>query len=309
MSKPNKNAFGLFASKVTSKYSIKDIERLSGIKAHTVRIWEQRYNILKPSRTDTNIRTYDDEDLKRILNISLLNNNGYKISNIAKLSDKELVDEVNKVLSTATKESLQVDTLVLCLLNMDEARFESTVNNSILQFGFESTIENVLFPFLRQLGNLWQVGLVSPAQEHYISNIIRKKLIVGLDRAQPANNPQAKTIILFLPDQELHELGLIYAHYLAKLRGHKCLYLGQSLPISELVTISEAVNPDVLVCILTGQMSNDNLQKLVEACTSNISKATLLMSGRLLFTEDYSRYFAGKNVRIFKDFNEYKQML
>lgn len=309
MSKPNKNAFGLFASKVTSKYSIKDIERLSGIKAHTVRIWEQRYNILKPSRTDTNIRTYDDEDLKRILNISLLNNNGYKISNIAKLSDKELVDEVNKVLSTATKESLQVDTLVLCLLNMDEARFESTVNNSILQFGFESTIENVLFPFLRQLGNLWQVGLVSPAQEHYISNIIRQKLIVGLDRAQPANNPQAKTIILFLPDQELHELGLIYAHYLAKLRGHKCLYLGQSLPISELVTISEAVNPDVLVCILTGQMSNDNLQKLVEACTSNISKATLLMSGRLLFTEDYSRYFAGKNVRIFKDFNEYKQML
>lgn len=309
MSKPNKNAFGLFASKVTSKYSIKDIERLSGIKAHTVRIWEQRYNILKPSRTDTNIRTYDDEDLKRILNISLLNNNGYKISNIAKLSDKELVDEVNKVLSTATKESLQVDTLVLCLLNMDEARFESTVNNSILQFGFESTIENVLFPFLRQLGNLWQVGLVSPAQEHYISNIIRQKLIVGLDRAQPANNPQAKTIILFLPDQELHELGLIYAHYLAKLRGHKCLYLGQSLPISELVIISEAVNPDVLVCILTGQMSNDNLQKLVEACTSNISKATLLMSGRLLFTEDYSRYFAGKNVRIFKDFNEYKQML
>ena len=309
MSKPNKNAFGLFASKVTSKYSIKDIERLSGIKAHTVRIWEQRYNILKPSRTDTNIRTYDGEDLERIWNISLLNNNGYKISNIAKLSDKELVDEVNKVLSTATKESLQVDTLVLCLLNMDEARFESTVNNSILQFGFESTIENVLFPFLRQLGNLWQVGLVSPAQEHYISNIIRQKLIVGLDRAQPANNPQAKTIILFLPDQELHELGLIYAHYLAKLRGHKCLYLGQSLPISELVTISEAVNPDVLVCILTGQMSNDNLQKLVEACTSNISKATLLMSGRLLFTEDYSRYFAGKNVRIFKDFNEYKQML
>ncbi len=309
MTKPNKNAFRLFASKVTSKYSIKDIERLSGIKAHTVRIWEQRYNILKPSRTDTNIRTYDDEDLKRILNISLLNNNGYKISNIAKLGDKELVDEVNKVLSSATKESLQVDTLVLCLLNMDEARFESTVNNSILQFGFESTIETVLFPFLRQLGNLWQVGLVSPAQEHYISNIIRQKLIVGLDRAQAANNPHAKTIILFLPDQELHELGLIYAHYLAKLRGHKCLYLGQSLPVSELLTISEAVNPDALVCILTGQMSNDSLQKLVEACTANISKATLLMSGRLLFTEDYSRFFAGKNVRIFKDFDEYKQLL
>lgn len=309
MEESNKNTFGLFTTKVTSKYSIKDIERLSGIKAHTVRIWEQRYDILKPARTDTNIRTYDDEDLKRILNISLLNNNGYKISSIAKLSDMELVDEVNKVLSSSSKESLQVDTLVLCLLNMDEARFESTVNNSILQFGFESTVENVLFPFLRQLGNMWQVGIVSPAQEHYISNMIRQKLIVGLDRVVPPKNPNQKTILLFLPDQELHELGLIYAHYLAKHRGHKCLYLGQSLPVSELLSISETVQPDLLVTILTAQMSESKLEILVDACTNGIPSASLLVSGRLLFTGDYSRYFSGKNIYIFKDFAGFKALL
>lgn len=309
MAELNKSPFGLFTNKLTSKYSIKDIERLSGIKAHTVRIWEQRYDILKPARTDTNIRTYDDEDLKRILNISLLNNNGYKISSIAKLSDMQLVDEVNKVLSSSSKESLQVDTLVLCLLNMDEARFETTVNNSVLQFGFESTVENVFFPFLRQLGNMWQVGIISPAQEHYISNIIRQKLIVGLDRVVPPKNPNQKTIILFLPDQELHELGLIYAHYLAKHRGHKCLYLGQSLPVSELLAISDTVQPDMLVTILTGQMSESNLEALVEACTNGIPKASLLVSGRLLFTGDYSRYFSGKNISIFKDFAGYKALL
>lgn len=309
MAELNKTPFGLFTNKLTSKYSIKDIERLSGIKAHTVRIWEQRYDILKPARTDTNIRTYDDEDLKRILNISLLNNNGYKISSIAKLSDMQLVDEVNKVLSSSSKESLQVDTLVICLLDMDEARFESTVNNSILQFGFESTVENVLFPFLRQLGNMWQVGIVSPAQEHYITNMIRQKLIVGLDRVVPAKNPNQKTIILFLPDQEMHELGLIYAHYLAKHRGHKCLYLGQSLPVSELLVISDNVKPDLLITILTGQMSEANLQTLVESCSSGIPNATLLVSGRLLFTGDYSRYFNGKNISIFKDFVGFKALL
>lgn len=309
MEELNKSPFGLFTKQLTSKYSIKDIERLSGIKAHTVRIWEQRYDILKPARTDTNIRTYDDEDLKRILNISLLNNNGYKISSIAKLSDMQLVDEVNKVLSSSSKESLQVDTLVLCMLNMDEARFETTVNNSVLQFGFESTVENVFFPFLRQLGNMWQVGIISPAQEHYISNIIRQKLIVGLDRVVPPKNPNQKTIILFLPDQELHELGLIYAHYLAKHRGHKCLYLGQSLPVSELLSISETVQPDMLVTILTGQMSESNLEALVDACTKNIPKASLLVSGRLLFTGDYSRYFSGKNISIFKDFAGFKALL
>src|SRR4051812_24523178 len=178
---------------MSARYSIKDLERIAGIKAHTLRIWEQRYKILRPERTSTNIRYYGDADLKRILNISLLNNNGYKISAIARFDEKELIAEVDRFLNASQKESLQVDTLVLCLIYMDEERFEDTLNNSMLHFGFEGTIEKIVFPFLRHLGNMWQVGLITPAQEHYISNLIRQKLIVGLDKITPQKNLDKKT--------------------------------------------------------------------------------------------------------------------
>jgi DNA-binding transcriptional MerR regulator len=294
---------------VTSKYSIKDLERISGIKAHTLRIWEQRYHILRPERTTTNIRTYDDEDLKRILNISLLNNNGYKISSIAKLQEKDLLAEVNRVLNSGHKESLQVDTLILCLIYMDEERFESTLNNSVMHYGFESTIENIVFPFLRQLGNMWQIGLIAPPQEHFISNLIRQKIIVGLDKIVPQKNPSSKSFIFFLPDQELHELGLIYAHYLAKYKGHKCLYLGQSLPTSDLVTIAKSVQPDYIVTVLTAQMEEAKLETLMNTCRTELASSKILISGRLVFASDLSKYFKDKNATVFKDFSEYKSLI
>lgn len=294
---------------MTSKYSIKDLERISGIKAHTLRIWEQRYHILNPERTSTNIRTYDDADLKRILNISLLNNNGYKISNIAKLHEQELLAEVNRVLNSGQKESLQVDTLILCLIDMDEERFESTLNNSVMQFGFENTVEKIIFPFLRQLGNMWQIGLVTPAQEHFISSLIRQKLIVGVDAIKPPKSLSQKTIIFFLPDQEMHELGLIYAHYLAKSRGHKCVYLGQSLPTADLITIAEMTQPDYLVTILTGQMEEPQFATLLEAFEKNIPQAKMLISGRLVFANDYSAHYKDRKVTIFKDFSEFKTII
>lgn len=305
----NKSPFSLFASNMQGKYSIKDLERLSGIKAHTVRIWEQRYTILKPSRTDTNIRTYDDEDLRRILNISLLNNSGYKISAIARLADEDLVNEVNKVLSESRTENLNVDSLVISLLNSDEERFEATINNSIMRFGFESTIENIVFPFLRQLGNMWQVGVISPAQEHYISNLVRQKIIVGLDRIVPAKHPDPKTFLFFLPENELHELGLIYLHYICKFRGHRCLYLGQSLPTEDLVSISANVKPDYLVTVLTCPITVAALDKLVTTIADQITDAKLLISGRLLFTSK-EHHLDGNNRRtVFKDFTEFKSLL
>lgn len=309
MSDSNKSPLRLFASKVTSKYTIKDLERVSGIKAHTLRIWEQRYSILRPERTDTNIRYYDDEDLKRILNISLLNNNGYKISEIARLQEQELLAEVNRVLNNTQKESVQVENLVLSLLMIDEARFETTLNNSIMQFGFESTIENIVFPFLRQLGNMWQVGIVSPAQEHYISNLIRQKLIVGLDRITPPKNADEKVFLLFLPDQELHELGLIYAHYLTRLRGHRCLYLGQSLPTADLLTIAENVDPDYMVTILTSTLPEPQLVDLFDSLRKTLPNAQLLISGRLAFSEDLQKHFSRPGLTVFKDFADYKKLI
>ena len=178
---------------MSTKYTIKDLERVSGIKAHTLRIWEQRYDILIPKRTITNIRYYNDADLKKVLNVSLLNNNGLKISSIAKLNHESLVVEVEKLLNDYKKESLQIESLVICMLNMDEARFEKIINNSILHFGFENTIEKILFPFIQHMGNMWQTGIINPAQEHYISNLIRQKLIARIDNLSLANPDKHKT--------------------------------------------------------------------------------------------------------------------
>lgn len=294
---------------MSSKYSIKDLERISGIKAHTLRIWEQRYDLLNPERTDTNIRYYSDYDLKKILNVSLLNNNGYKISNIAKLNDKSLLTEVEKFLNDYKKESLQIESLVLCLMDMDEERFEKTINNSILHFGFENTIEKIVFPFVRHMGNMWQVGLISPAQEHYISNLIRQKLIVGIDKLTPNLNSNAKTYLFFLPNQELHEMGLLYINFLTKAKGHKCLYLGQSVPIEDLVSISKATNPDFIVTILTASMPDFGLQEFLNTLNKEVSGPEILLSGRLVLSKEEKFELPAKNFKLFTEFTDYKKLI
>lgn len=292
-----------------TKYSIKDLERVSGIKAHTLRIWEQRYEILNPERTETNIRYYSNADLKRILNISLLNNNGYKISNIAKLSDENLVQEVEKFLGSYKDESHQIDNLVLCLMDMDEFRFESTINNSIQHFGFESTIEKVVFPFLRHMGNMWLTGLITPAQEHYISNLVRQKIIVGIDSLKGLETVASKRFLFFLPSLELHEMGLLYAHYLAKAQGHKCFYLGQSVPFEDLITITKNAKPDFIVCILTAALQDTTLNEFLYSCNSQIEGPEFLMSGRLLVASDEKYRLPSPRFHVFNDFADFKKLL
>lgn len=294
---------------MSTRYSIKDLERISGIKAHTLRIWEQRYDILSPERTNTNIRYYSGADLKKILNISLLNNNGYKISNIARLSDDTLLGEVEKFLNNYKNESDQVESLVLCLMDMNEERFEKTINNSIVHFGFENTIEKVVFPFLKHLGDLWQIGIVSAAQEHYISNLIRQKLISGLDKIipQPAANP--KNYLFFLPNSELHELGLLYTHYLAKARGNKCVYLGQSVPFEDLVSISEKVKPDYLVTIFTATLPDMDLNSFLKLCGEKIRSAGFLISGRLVLSPDEKLALPSNRFTVFEDFSAFKKLI
>jgi DNA-binding transcriptional MerR regulator len=292
-----------------TKYSIKDLERVSGIKAHTLRIWEQRYEILNPERTETNIRYYSNADLKRILNISLLNNNGYKISNIAKLSDENLVQEVEKFLGSYKDESHQIDNLVLCLMDMDEFRFESTINNSIQHFGFENTIEKVVFPFLRHMGNMWLTGLITPAQEHYISNLVRQKIIVGIDSLKGLETVASKRFLFFLPSLELHEMGLLYAHYLAKAQGHKCFYLGQSVPFEDLITITKNAKPDFIVCILTAALQDTTLNEFLYSCNSQIEGPEFLMSGRLLVASDEKYRLPSPRFHVFNDFADFKKLL
>ena len=293
---------------MSTKYSIKDLERLTGIKAHTLRIWEQRYEILHPERTGTNIRFYSNADLRRILNISLLNNNGYKISNIAKLSEPAINSEVEKFLNNYTKESDQIENLMLCLMDMNEDRFEKIISNSVLKFGFENTIEKIVFPFVRHLGNMWQAGMINPAQEHYISNLIRQKLIVGIDAIKTNPSQNKKPYLFFLPAHELHEMGLLYTYYLAKARGHHCLYLGQSLPFEDLETISNHVNPDYIVTILTAPFPEGEMNLYLKKCSEKISNTKFLVSGRQVLATN-EKIELPKNFTIFQEFPEFKKSI
>lgn len=225
-------------------YKIKDLEQLTGIKAHTIRIWEKRYDILKPERSDTQIRMYDDQDMMTILGISLLNKSGVKISRIAEMSSSEIRNKIND-LSQETLDNAVYENLLISLLELNETLFSRTLNSLIEKEGLQQTFSNYLIPFLEQIGVMWLVGTINPAQEHFISNLIRQKLIVEIDRL-PANE-NGKHAILFLPEHESHEISLLFYHYQLKKSGFRTFYLGQSLPYDSLLRCIERVKPELLV--------------------------------------------------------------
>lgn len=220
-----------------SQYSIKDLETFTGIKAHTIRIWEKRYSVVEPDRTATNIRTYDDEDLKRLLNISILNRHGYRISDIMKLNADEISEKVIQISKKSTDNDSQIENLVVAMIELNEERFEKTLTQSIIRSGFEETVQYLIYPFYERIGVLWQAGSIVPAQEHFISNLIRQKIIVAIDSITAPRKADAKNLLLFLPEGEWHETGLLFCHYLLKKWGHRVIYLGQNVPFENLDTI------------------------------------------------------------------------
>lgn len=271
-----------------SNYSIKDLEQLSGIKAHTLRIWEQRYNIISPKRTDTNIRTYDDHDLKLVLNISLLKDHGYKISEIAKLELGEMYREVIKISDQHLNYPDQIHALTISMIDLDEERFEKVVSTNILQFGFENTMIHIIYPFLSRLGTLWITGSVGPAQEHFISNLIRQKIIVAIDGQVSKQRPNGKKYMLFLPEGELHEISLLFANYIIRARYNKVVYLGQSLPFNELVFAYNVHRPDYIFSAITSVPSNSEVQPFVDRLVSTFPDAHLLLTGYQIVGQDIS---------------------
>lgn len=228
-------------------YSIKELEKLSGIKAHTIRIWEKRYNLIEPHRTNTNIRYYTDEDLKKILNVAVLNRQGIKISNIAKLNDLELKEEIIRVSRTHHSNDTVIDSLVIAMVDLDDYKLEAIIEKSISNIGFKSTVTDVLYPFLEKVGILWQSGDIYPAQEHFISNLLRQKIISATDRLPGTFNPKAKKFLLLLPEGEWHEIALLFAQYLLREANHEVVYLGQSVPYSDVLAIGAAKKIDYLM--------------------------------------------------------------
>jgi DNA-binding transcriptional MerR regulator len=259
------------------RFSIKDLEKLSGIKAHTLRMWEQRYGILNPQRTDTNIRWYCNDELRNILNVSLLNNHGYKISKIATLNKEERAAEANKIMNCEITDCEQISNLVIAMVEMDEARFEKIISTQVLRKGFAHTMEEIIYPFLKKMSIMWQTGSINAAQEHFISNLIRQKLVSAIDGAVPAENKKAKRFILFLPDGELHELRLLYYHYVLKTKGHQVVYLGQSVPMIDVQRVYEIRKASHLLTVFTKttvspEAYSKDLSKL-------LPKANILISG------------------------------
>ncbi len=259
-------------------YSIKDLEKISGVKAHTIRIWERRYHIVVPNRTETNIRLYSDSDLKRLLNIAILNKNGYKISHIANLEDNRLKEKVLDLCLDAKKEDIQIESLMFSMLELDETKFNSVLSQSIMKRGFENTVEKILFPFLDRIGILWQAGSVSPAQEHFMSNLIRQKLIVAIDH-EMENIKNDKLIVFFLAEGEVHEIGLLFYSLIARKEGFKVLYLGGSVPFEDLVKLNQIKHADAFFSSFISPPENNDLEILLDRYKKEFPETYFFISG------------------------------
>ena len=289
-----------------SGYSIKDLEKLSGIKAHTLRIWEKRYSLFKPRRTDTNIRLYSNEDLKLILNISQLNNSGIKISKIAEMDEDAISKKVAEINLVKTEHDDIIKSMIIAMIDLNETLFLQIFSDSVLRTGFEDTILKVIFPFFQRIGVMWQTGGVNPAQEHFITHLIRQKLIVAIDGIRNTRKNELGTVILFLPENELHEISLLFYDYLLRARNYKTIYLGQTVPPENLVRIAEIAKPDFIVSVVTSPFSKATISGLVKILEGIQVSRRILLSGRAVLSS--KRKFPSR-IKVFKDAEELLTLL
>lgn len=261
-----------------AKYSIKELERLSGIKAHTIRIWEKRYQLIEPNRTPTNIRYYSDDDLKKIINVSLLNNHGIKISHIAELEHEQLVKKVLEFTEKKSEGDIYINQMIVSMIDLDEEIFESTLGKLSQKIGMEKTITDVIYPFLDRIGILWQTGNITPAQEHFVSNIVRQKLIVAID-GLPFPPRSAKVALLFLPEYELHEIGLLFCNYILRKEGVRVIYLGQMVPYNDIKMIGNSHQPGLFVTSIISERSPKDVQAFFNTLSADFPSASIIATG------------------------------
>ena len=261
------------------KYSIKDLEKLTGIKAHTIRMWEKRYKFLTPERTLTNIRFYSDQDLRSFLNISILNRNGYKISHIVKMKSAEINEKILEITENVHDFENQIESLIVAMSELDELKFDKILTTSILKLGLENTVTQIIYPFFEKIGILWQIGTINPGQEHFVSSLIRQKLIIAIDGQYDSLAADAKLFLLFLPDGEFHEIGLLYSHYLIKKSGFRVVYLSQNVPFEDLVDVAQMKPPDFLFTSFTSFITEEDLKSYIEKLSAEFPDKTIFISG------------------------------
>ena len=281
---------------VKNVFSIKDLENLSGIKAHTIRIWEKRYTILEPMRTETNIRSYDLENLQKLLNITLLHRHGYKISNISKLSKERIPELVNEIISEKSVKHHAISSFKMAMMNFDHTLFFNTYNKLLSEKSFRSVFYEVFIPLLEEIGLLWQAGTISPAHEHFISFLIKQKLLSNTEIVQtkePINTD--KIFILYLPMNEIHELGLMYLNYEILSHGFKSIYLGESVPSSSLMDMKRYFDNITYICYTTVEPDKEHINEYLKEIREEVldEKDNLWFIGRMIENID-SRLITGK---------------
>jgi len=263
------------------KYSISDIEGLIGIKAHTIRAWESRYNLVPPKRTPTNIRFYDEDDLRALLNIVTLNGKGYKISRIAQMNKRQISDLVTQFQADWNNDSVQILHLSEATLKYDEVAFADILAGCIEEMGLTKTMDLVLFPFMKKVGMLWQTGAIDPSHEHFASNLIRDRIIVEIDKVVKPEKENPKRFLLFLPETEMHETGLLFARYLLKKCGMDTLYLGQEIPYPDVKKVIASYQPDYTFIVLTSLNLGKDINKIIGKVMDHLD-VPLLVAGSLI---------------------------
>ncbi|MEK9566230.1 MAG: MerR family transcriptional regulator [Flavobacteriaceae bacterium] len=260
--------------RIKSTFSIKNLENLSGIKAHTLRIWEKRYNLLEPERTDTNIRRYSLDSLKRLLNVTLLYNHGFKISKIASLNEEEIPELVRSIALKSNSEQVAINAFKLSMINFDYDLFDTNYNEIIQHHDFQYVFLNVFMPLMRELGILWQTGAISPSHEHFITNLIKQKIHLQtelLQRKKPKRG-EHPLFVIFLPENEIHELGVLYLNYLILNSGFRTIFLGQSLQTTSLETLYSYNTKFYFVTYLTVEPNKDEIMPFISQFHENLLK-------------------------------------
>jgi len=285
-----------------NQFSIKDMEVLSGVKAHTIRMWEQRFHMFEPRRTPGNIRYYNDSDLKKLLNLSFLTQQGYKVSVLARMSEEELSRRVVDLSLTCTGVESRIQSLTMHMLQLNELGFTQLLSVFIKESGLERVMLDIVFPFFRAIGFMWQTGTITPAHEHFITHLIRQKLIVSIDQMDYDQQEAAKKYLLFLPEGEFHELGLLFAHYVIRSRGHETIYLGANVPYADLKTVYSTYKPQSILCILTSAQVDLTASEYLNQLSSDFPKAQIMASGKLAL--DSADEIGSTRITLMRDFTD-----
>jgi len=292
-------------------FTIKDLENLSGIKAHTIRIWEKRYNILEPMRTDTNIRVYDMHSLQKLLNICALHSFGYKISTISKLPEEKIPVMVREILSNKTLNSHVLNNFKLAMMNFDQTLFFSTYNSLLNEKSFREIFYGCFIPLLEEIGVLWQTDTITPAHEHFISSLVKQKIAANTEKIQAI--PPTKTdrvFALYLPEGEVHEIGLMLLNYELILNGYKAVYIGQNVSVAGVKDVKNYFDNVTYVTYITLEPNPSEVNRYIEIMKKEVlndDHTELYVFGRT--ASNIETPHLGNNIKTFLSIRDFADSL